>query len=153
TFIDSMNTVLNQFIENNIYEFAICDVQLETPLEIPTFSPVETPFIHKRFEKQVEANPENIALVAEDATLTAAELNRKANRIANALIKRGVKPKNNVLVMLHRNSDLIASILGILKAGCAYIPIDLEYPQDRIDYIYENSQADYIISYEDSDNS
>ena len=153
TFIDSMNTVLNQFIENNIYEFAICDVQLETPKEIPTFSPVETPFIHKRFEKQVETNPENIALVAEDATLTAEELNRKANRIANALIKRGVKPKNNVLVMLHRNSDLIASILGIIKAGCAYIPIDLEYPQDRIDYIYENSQADYIISYEDSDNS
>ena len=55
--------------------------------------------------------------------------------------------------MLHRNSDLIASILGILKAGCAYIPIDLEYPQDRIDYIYENSQADYIISDKDNHNS
>lgn len=55
--------------------------------------------------------------------------------------------------MIHRNSNLIASILGILKAGCAYIPIDLEYPQERIDYIYENSQADYIISEEDVDNS
>ena len=55
--------------------------------------------------------------------------------------------------MLHRNSNLIASILGILKAGCAYIPIDLEYPKDRINYIYENSQADYIISDEDKENS
>ena len=55
--------------------------------------------------------------------------------------------------MLHRNSDLIASILGILKAGCAFIPIDLEYPQERIDYIYENSQADYIISDEDNNKS
>ena len=114
---------------------------------------MENPFIHKRFEQQVKENPQKIALVSEDATLTAAELNHKANKIANALIKKGVKPKNNVLVMLHRNSDLIASILGIIKAGCAYIPIDLEYPQDRIDYIYENSQADYIISDEDNDNS
>ena len=85
--------------------------------------------------------------------MTADELNQKANKIANALIKKGVRPKNNVLVMLPRNSDLIASILGILKAGCAYIPIDLEYPRDRIDYIYENSHADYIISNENNDNS
>ena len=150
-FLDSFNLVLNQFIENDINKLKISEVELESPKELPVFTPVETPIIHKRFEKQVEANPENIALVAEDATLTAEELNEKANCIANALIKKGVKPRNNVLVMLHRNSDLIASILGILKAGCAYIPIDLEYPQDRIDYIYENSQADYIISDEDND--
>ena len=111
------------------------------------------PLLHKRFEHHVKANPDNIALVAEDATFTADELNQKANKIANSLIKKGVKPKSNVLVMLHRNSDLIASILGILKAGCAYIPIDLEYPKDRINYIYENSQADYIISDEDTENS
>ena len=152
-FLDSLNLVLNLFIENDINKLMIKDIELESEHELPSFTTVETPIIHKRFEKQVEANPENIALVAEDATLTADELNKKANRIANALIKRGVKPKNNVLVMLHRNSDLIASILGILKAGCAYIPIDLEYPQDRIDYIYENSQADYIISDKDNHNS
>ena len=152
-FLDSINLVLNQFIHSDINRFMINEVELESDYELPTFTPVETPIIHKRFEKQVEANPENIALVAEDATLTAAELNEKANKIANALIKKGVKPKSNVLIMLHRNSDLIASILGILKAGCAYIPIDLEYPQDRIDYIYENSQADYIISDDDNNNS
>ena len=134
-FLDSFNIVLNQMIESDINKLMICDVELESQKELPTFTPVETPIIHKRFEQQVEENPQNIALVAEDATLTADELNKKANRIANALIKKGVTPKNNVLVMLHRNSDLIASILGILKAGCAYIPIDLEYPQDRIDYI------------------
>ncbi len=153
TFINSMKLVLEQFISSNIEKQRICDIELESQKELPVFTPVETPIIHKRFEMQVEADPENIALVAQDATLTADELNRKANRIANALIKKGVKPKNNVLVMLHRNSNLIASILGILKAGCAYIPIDLEYPQDRIDYIYENSQADYIISEGDDYNS
>ncbi|WP_295116325.1 non-ribosomal peptide synthetase, partial [uncultured Methanobrevibacter sp.] len=153
TFLNSVLSTVNQFIEMDIDQIPINEIELNKNYEIPIFTPVETPFIHKRFERQVEANPDNIALVAEDATLTAAELNEKANRIANALIKKGVKPKNNVLVMLHRNSDLIASILGILKAGCAYIPIDLEYPQDRIDYIYENSQADYIISEDDNDNS
>ncbi|MEE1157169.1 MAG: AMP-binding protein, partial [Methanobrevibacter sp.] len=152
-FLDSIETVLNQFISNDIKTFKICDIELESQKELPVFTPVENPFIHKRFEEQVELNPQKIALVAEDATLTAEELNEKANKIANALIKKGVKPKNNVLVMLHRNSDLIASILGIIKAGCAYIPIDLEYPQERINYIYENSQADYIISDEDNENS
>ena len=152
-FLDSLNNVITQFIESDINETIIRDIGLENENELPEFTPVENPFIHKRFEKQVEANPEKIALVAGDAILTADELNQKANKIANALIKKGVKAKSNVLVMLHRNSDLIASILGILKAGCTYIPIDLEYPQERIDYIYENSQADYIISDEDKDNS
>ena len=146
TFIESMNLVLNQFIENDINKMLICDVELETTKEIPEFSPVENPFIHKRFEKHVEENPDNIALVATDDTLTNEELNIKANRIANALINKGVKPKSNVLIMLPRDSNLIATIIGILKAGCSFIPIDLEYPKERIEYIYENSQADYIIS-------
>ncbi|MBR3141312.1 MAG: amino acid adenylation domain-containing protein, partial [Methanobrevibacter sp.] len=146
TFIESMNLVLNQFIENDINKMLICDVELETTKEIPEFSPVENPFIHKRFEKHAEENPDNIALVATDNTLTNEELNIKANRIANALINKGVKPKSNVLIMLPRDSNLIATIIGILKAGCSFIPIDLEYPKERIEYIYENSQADYIIS-------
>ena len=91
-----------------------------------------------------------MALVASDATLTYAELNEKSNKIANALIKKGVKPKSNILIMLGRDSRLIASILGVLKAGCAFVPIDPEYPQERIKYIYENSQADYIICNETS---
>ena len=127
-FIDSIKRILVQFIENDIDKLRICDVELESEAVIPEFSPIELPFIHKRFEMQVEANPDNVVLVAEDAIMTADNLNQKANKIANALIKKGVRPKNNVLVMLPRNSDLIASILGILKAGCAYIPIDLEYP-------------------------
>ena len=153
TFLNSILATVNQFIDMDIDQIPIGEIELNKNYEIPTFTPVEIPFIHKRFERQVEANPDYIALVSEDSTLTAGQLNQKANKIANALIKKGVKPKSNVLVMLRRNSDLIASILGILKAGCAYIPIDLEYPRDRIDYIYENSQADYIISEEDDDNS
>ncbi|WP_295611957.1 non-ribosomal peptide synthetase, partial [uncultured Methanobrevibacter sp.] len=85
-------------------------------------------------------------LVASDRTLTYAELNEDANRVANSLIGLGVKPRSNVLIMLGRDSNLISAILGVLKAGCAFVPIDPEYPQDRIDYIYENCHADYIIT-------
>ncbi|WP_458402649.1 amino acid adenylation domain-containing protein [Methanobrevibacter sp.] len=145
-FLNSIKLILNQFMENDMREIRICDIELDNTKEIPTFSPVETPFIHKRFEKQAESKPDSIALVATDATLTNEELNFKSNRIANALIKKGVKAKSNVLAMLPRDSNLIATIIGILKAGCTFIPIDLEYPKERIDYIYENSQADYIIT-------
>ena len=58
-----MQLVLNQFMENDVNELCIGEVELETTKEIPTFSPVEIPFIHKRFEKQVEANPDSIAFL------------------------------------------------------------------------------------------
>ena len=153
TFLESILSTLNQFINGNIEELKINEIELNRCDDLPTFAPVENPLIHKRFEKQAAEKGDDVALVASDSTLTYAELNEKSNRIANALIGKGVKPKSNVLIMLSRDSNLIASILGVLKAGCAYVPIDPEYPQERINYIYENSQADYIICNESSKNS
>ena len=89
-FIGSIKRIISQFIENDIDKLRICDVELESESDIPEFSPIELPFMHKRFEMQVEANPDNVVLVAEDAIMTADELNQKANKIANALIKKGV---------------------------------------------------------------
>ena len=153
TFLNCVLDTINDFITSDMEELKIEDIELNKSSEIPTFVPVDTPILHKRFEKQVKEHPDNIALVATDSTLTYKQLNEKSNRISNALIKKGLMAGNNVLVMLPRNSNLIASIMGILKAGCTYIPIDLEYPQDRINYIYENSQADYIIAEKSADNS
>ena len=152
-FLESLETILNQFINGNINELRLSEIALVKEREDIEFDEIELPIIHKRFEKQVNEKPDDIALVASDATLTYRQLDEKANVIANALIDKGVKPKSNVLFMLPRDSNLIASILGILKAGCAFIPIDPEYPQDRINYIYENSQADYIISNKSGENS
>ena len=152
-FLHSIKRILNEFIENDMGSMRICDIELAASKDLPVFRPVETPFIHKRFENQVQKTPNDIALVAADETLTYLELDERANRVANALIKRGVKPKSNILVMLPRNSNLIIGIMGILKAGCAYIPIDLEYPPERIEYIYNNSEADYIIAELTSDSS
>ena len=153
TFLKSTETILDQVVSNDFKTMRICDVELETSKELPTFTPLENPFLHKRFEKQVETKPDEIALVSNKEEYTYRELNELSNRVANGLIKRGVEPRHNVLIMLPRTKDLIASIIGVLKAGCGFIPIDMEYPQDRIDYIYENSQADYIISNETKDNS
>ncbi|RAP49029.1 MAG: hypothetical protein BZ136_04050, partial [Methanosphaera sp. rholeuAM74] len=101
----------------------------------------------------MDETPDNIALIASDARLTYGELNKKANRIANALINRGIKPNSNVLVMIPRSSNLISTILGVLKAGCAFIPIDINYPKGRIEYIFENSNADYLIADGNVENS
>ncbi|WP_407414725.1 amino acid adenylation domain-containing protein, partial [Methanobrevibacter sp.] len=152
-FLKSIDTIINQFLSADISESVLSDISLVEEKAAIEFKEVKVPFIHKRFELQAEKKPDNFALVSDGERLTYSELNQKANRIANALIKKGIKPNSNVLVMIHRNSNLIASLLGILKAGCAYIPIDLEYPQERIDYIYENSEADYIISDDDAGSS
>ena len=150
TFLNSVLSILNQFVDSDIEQLKINEIELNKFDELPDFTPVENPVLHKRFEKQAVEKANDVALVASDATLTYAELNEKSNKIANALIKKGVKPKSNILIMLGRDSRLIASILGVLKAGCAFVPIDPEYPQERIKYIYENSQADYIICNETS---
>ena len=152
-FANSIKSILNQFLSCDVSKFRICDVSLQSERKMPEFNEVELPFIHKRFEKQVSETPDDVAIVACDATLTYKQLNEKTNIIANALIDNGIKPKSNVLVMLPRESNLIASILAILKVGCAFIPIDPEYPQERINYIYENSHADYIIAEKSGKNS
>ena len=134
-FLSSLEKIVEGIINANFDKTNICDIAIVDENENVVFSDVEMPLIHKRFEKQVVEKGDETALVASDVTLTYKQLDEKANVIANALIDKGVKPKSNVLVMLSRDSNLIASILGILKAGCAFIPIDPEYPQERINYI------------------
>lgn len=102
--------------------------------------------VHQLFEEQEEKTPDKVALVACDRILTYAELNAEANKIAHGLIKKGVQVGDIVAFALPRDSYLIATMLGILKAGAAYLPIDLNYPQDRIDYMLCDSKAKYMIT-------
>lgn len=104
--------------------------------------------VHQLFEKQVEKIPDKIAIIACDKTLTYKELNELANRIAHSLIEKGVGVGDIVAFMLPRKSYLIATMLGILKAGAAYMPIDPDYPQDRIEYMLKDSNAKYCITEE-----
>ncbi len=97
------------------------------------------------FEQTVQRHAEKIALKACDQTLTYAELNIQANRLAHALLKRGVKVEDRVAFMLERTSFVPIAMLGILKAGCAFIPIDPTYPQERIEHVLQDSAASFLL--------
>ena len=84
--------------------------------------------LHSLFEQQVEKNPQAIAVRDHQTELTYAELNTRANRIAHALIDKGVKPDTLVGLCLERSVDLIAAIFGIHKAAGGYVPLDPHYP-------------------------
>lgn len=104
--------------------------------------------VHQLFEDQVEQHPNKTAVIACDRTLTYRELNGEANRIAHGLIDQGVNPGDIVAFALPRSSHLIPCMFGILKAGAAYLPIDPDYPQGRINYMLEDSQAKLFITEE-----
>jgi len=109
--------------------------------------------IHRLFEEQVERAPDQVALYGcmitwmhgEEGSITYKELNKKSNQLAGLLIERGVKPDTIVGIMMERSVDMIIGILGILKSGGAYLPIDPEYPQERINYMLADSSARILL--------
>ncbi|ELR97624.1 non-ribosomal peptide synthetase [Gloeocapsa sp. PCC 73106] len=101
--------------------------------------------IHHLFEAQVKRTPEAIALITEEQTLTYQELNTKANQLAHYLKELGFKPEAKIGICLERNCNLIIGLLGILKAGAAYVPLDPAYPQERLDFILEDAQVSALL--------
>ncbi|MGD7134880.1 AMP-binding protein, partial [Ralstonia pseudosolanacearum] len=91
------------------------------------------------FEAQVRRTPEAIAVVHEGQQVSYAELNARANRVAHALIGLGVGPDARVGLCAERSVELVVGLLGILKAGGGYVPLDPSYPQDRLAYMLEDS--------------
>ncbi|MGA4378330.1 amino acid adenylation domain-containing protein, partial [Ralstonia nicotianae] len=91
------------------------------------------------FEAQVRRTPEAIAVVHEGQQVSYAELNARANRVAHALIGLGVGPDARVGLCAERSVELVIGLLGILKAGGGYVPLDPSYPQDRLVYMLEDS--------------
>ena len=105
--------------------------------------------IHALFEEQVVKSPNNIAVIYEDVKLTYKELNERANQLAHYLIKHhNIKPDSLITLLLDRSECMIISILGVLKAGAAYVPMDPEYPDDRIKYILNDTKTDIVITNE-----
>ncbi|RAA04365.1 non-ribosomal peptide synthetase, partial [Ralstonia pseudosolanacearum] len=95
--------------------------------------------IHGLFEAQVRRTPEAIAVEHEGRQVSYAELNARANRVAHALIGLGVGPDARVGLCAERSVELVVGLLGILKAGGGYVPLDPSYPQDRLAYMLEDS--------------
>jgi amino acid adenylation domain-containing protein len=99
------------------------------------------------FEDQVAATPEAVALVAEDGPpVRYAELNRRANRLAHRLRALGAGPETLVAVCLERSPELLVGLLGALKAGAAYLPLDPEQPPARLDFMLRDSRAGIVVT-------
>ena len=102
--------------------------------------------VHALFEAQVRQHPEAAAVVATDATLTYAQLDKRANALAHHLVGLGVEPEQVVGLYIERTTAMLIALLGILKAGAAYLPLDPTYPADRLAYMVAKAEVKVIIA-------
>ncbi|HVG43869.1 MAG TPA: condensation domain-containing protein, partial [Longimicrobium sp.] len=102
--------------------------------------------IHVLFEAQAGRSPEAVAVVHEDRSLTYAELNARANRLAHHLRERGVGPDARVAVCAGRGLEMVVGLLGVLKAGGAYVPLDPGYPAERLRYVLADSAPAAVLT-------
>lgn len=102
--------------------------------------------IHQLFEQQAERTPNREAVRFEEESLTYAELNRRANRLAYRLRAIGVGPDVLAGICMERSIELVVALYGVLKAGGAYVPLDPDYPKDRLAYMIEDSKVRRIIT-------
>ncbi|HEU5476172.1 MAG TPA: non-ribosomal peptide synthase/polyketide synthase [Actinophytocola sp.] len=98
------------------------------------------------FEAQVVRTPDAIALACDDVRLSYAELNERANRLAHLLIGRGAGPERCVALALPRSADLVVAAMAVLKAGAAYLPIDIAYPAERISLILDDARPVLVLT-------
>ncbi|NEO69058.1 MAG: amino acid adenylation domain-containing protein [Moorea sp. SIO3H5] len=102
--------------------------------------------IHQLFEEQVERTPDAVAVVFEDRHVTYRELNCQANQLAHYLQTLGVGPEVLVGICVERSLEMVVGLLGIIKAGGAYVPLDPGYPQERLAYMIEDTQASVLLT-------
>lgn len=98
------------------------------------------------FEDQVKQVPDNIAVISQGKTLTYRTLNQKANFIAQQLIKLGIQPNDIIPIFMPRCEEMIVAVFAVIKAGAAYLPLDVLLPIDRLRLILENSKAKCVLS-------
>ncbi|RNA62608.1 amino acid adenylation domain-containing protein [Chryseobacterium nematophagum] len=114
---------------------------------LDTYSEYDTSVtLHELFERQVDKTPDHIALVYEDVKLTYRELNERSNRLAHYLLENyQIQPDDLIPLCLERSEEMLVAILGVLKSGGAYVPMDPHYPMDRIEHILKDTKARLVI--------
>ncbi|MFJ2709597.1 amino acid adenylation domain-containing protein [Pseudomonas sp. NPDC087346] len=100
---------------------------------------IDTSLMHQQFEAHAQARPDAPALIFEDRTLSYGELNRRANQLAHHLLALGIRPDQRVAICVERGPQMIIGLLGVLKAGAGYVPIDPAYPLERIAFTLQDS--------------
>ncbi|MET7511858.1 condensation domain-containing protein, partial [Streptomyces albidoflavus] len=119
---------------------------LDTWNDTATELPADARSVTGLFEARAGRDPDRVALVCGDEVLSYAELDERANRLAHALIGRGVGPESVVGLCLPRGTEMVTAVLAVWKAGAGYLPIDPEYPAGRISFMVADSAASLLIS-------
>lgn len=145
---------LFDYIDKPLEEINILKPEEEKKLE--TFNNTTTSYAKEKtlinlFEEQVDKTPNKTAVIFEDKKMTYAELNKQASRLAQYLIDNNIQKEELVIVCMDYSPEVVVSILGILKAGAAYVPIDPTYPQNRINYLVEDTKATFVLTDESNE--
>lgn len=125
----------------------------EALAELVSFQPKASPYerelrMHEAFERQCDATPERIAITSGSATLTYAALEQRANRIAHLLRSHGISRGELVGLAVDREPDMVAALLGILKAGAGYVPLDPNFPPDRLRYMTDDAGLAALVTHQ-----
>lgn len=147
-YINILNSVLNN-IDIKISEIEIITIAEKNQI-INEFNNTKVAYPNTTaidlFEKQVKQNPNKIALIFEGKKLTYNELNQKANQLAHLISKENLSPESVICILLDKSIEMIIAILAILKNRCAYLPIDISYPRERIEYIMKDSNSKLLLT-------
>jgi non-ribosomal peptide synthetase component F len=120
--------------------------QLMRVFNATALSTNESQLVHERFEAQAETMPNAVAVVCGTVQLTYEELSSRANQLAHFLLGRGVRPDERVALYTERGIDMIVGLLGILKAGAAYVPLDTSYPAERLSHMLRDSAPAVVLT-------
>jgi amino acid adenylation domain-containing protein len=134
------------------YEDCVLLSEPELHRQLAEWKGTEQPFprsssIHELFAEQVSATPDAVALEFESQKLTYAELDERANQLAGYLRANGVGVETVVGIMMERSLDMIVSLLGVLKAGGAYLPLDPDYPPERLEFMLDDASVRTVLTH------
>ncbi|MGZ4164352.1 MAG: amino acid adenylation domain-containing protein, partial [Tumebacillaceae bacterium] len=104
--------------------------------------------LHELFEEQVEKQPDALAVVFEEERLTYAELNARVNQLAHYLRSYGIGPESVVGICVEKSLDMVVGLLGIVKSGAAYAPLDPAYPKERLEFMLQDAQVPVLLTQE-----
>src|SRR5579884_1290063 len=102
--------------------------------------------VQQLFEEQVQRTPEAVAVIYEDEQLSYQDLNRRANQLAHHLRVLGVGPEVRVGLCVERSLEMMIGVLGILKAGGVYVPLDPAYPAERLSFLLQDAQVSVLLT-------
>ncbi len=146
---------LPEYLDENIHDLPLLNADYQQQLLVDwnaTQHSYPDSLVPSLLSEQAAKTPDNIALVFAQQSLTYAQLEQRSNRLAHYLTEQGVSTESLIAVCMQRSLELVISLHAIVKAGGAYIPLDPDYPQERLDYMIENSAAQYCLSQQNLSN-